>query len=108
MSATGDVSHGTMWQWLSNRPVRWRIMAPAVGAVMGLALVAVAVFGSLAALREANAWESHTRDVLRHSADLESTFLLMVAELRAYRADGDITSLASYGAVREELAREHD
>ena len=83
-------------------------MAPAVGAVVGLALVAVAAFGSLAALREANAWESHTRDVLRHSADLESTFLVMVAELRAYRADGDTTSLTSYGAAREELAREYD
>ncbi|HZR99073.1 MAG TPA: response regulator [Chloroflexota bacterium] len=96
-----------MRRWLGDLPVWWRITIPALGALIGLALVAIATFGGLRAYREASRLADHTQDVLLHSANLEAAFLTMVATVRGYRLDRDPAFLASYAAARRELDAEH-
>ncbi|HLH27237.1 MAG TPA: response regulator [Chloroflexota bacterium] len=92
---------------MSDLPVWWRITIPALAALVGLALVAVAAFGGLRAYREASQLQDHTQDGLLHSGNLEGAFLSMVATVRGYRLDRDPAYLASYEAARQELEDEY-
>jgi signal transduction histidine kinase/DNA-binding response OmpR family regulator len=92
-----------MLRRLADLPVWWRVTAPALGALAGLTLVAVAAFGGLSAFRDASRWEAHTRDVLQHSADLDGAFMTMVATIRGYRLDRDPAYLADYRTARDRL-----
>jgi len=96
-----------MWRRLGDLPVRWRVTIPALGALLGLSLVAMAAFGGLRAYREASQLEDHTQDVLLRSANLESTFLTMVAAVRGYRLDRAPVFLASYSAARQGFEAEY-
>jgi signal transduction histidine kinase/DNA-binding response OmpR family regulator/CHASE3 domain sensor protein len=96
----------TSMRRLGDLPVWWRVTIPALGALVGLTLVAIAAFGGLRAYREAGQLEAHTHDVLLRSANLESAFLMMVATVRGYRLDRDPSFVAAYGTARQELDAE--
>ena len=93
----------SMWRRLGDLPVWWRITIPALGALVGLTLVALAAFGGLTILHDATRAEAHTRDALLRSANLEADFLNMVAALRGYRLDRDPAFLTSYAASQQQL-----
>src|SRR5262245_35205903 len=94
-----------MWR-LADLPIRWRITAGPLGALLGLALVAVSVYSGLTVVRQAEALDQQTREVLRHAASAQGAFHALQSTLSTYALTADPALLAAFQAARAEQETE--